>query len=271
MANIKMRDFIKSISENIGLEDLEFINSIPDEVEAPENFNDLFHSNYLTVSAAKNNPDIAKYFKGRHLGTVDSHLKAIFKDNDLMDDYNSLEEEKDTLERLKKSFEIVKSKNQSSGGDDKWKEKEKQLKDAIQKLNDEIKQKTEAIEETENKTNQKWESKFFGLKLRDRLSTKKLTESYDFDDVSLLTTQKLNSLPYIYKLNENDTYDVYDKENPEIRVHKDGKPVSFESIIDEITQKYEKKSDGKPEEKKTVIVDEKNTSGHAMGTYVFGQ
>lgn len=232
------RELLISISKNIGIEDVEFLNAIPDEVEVPENFNELFHKNYLTISSAKNNTDLDAFYRRKIFGTVESNLKAYFKANQMDDVYKPLEDEEDTIARLKKALDVVKTSNKGTGD----KEVEKQLKSEISRLNSEIKLKDEGFSAKENELNSKWESKFFGLSVNDKLAKKQFSETYEADDIRFLVQQKINDLPYVYKRNDKDGFDVYHKETPEIIAHKDGKPLTFDSIIDEVADKYTKKS-----------------------------
>src|SRR5690606_26117728 len=149
-----------------------------------------FHSNYLTLEAAKNNPDINSFYKGKNFGTVDSKLKALFKQNNLMDVYKDLESEEDTLTRLEKSFEALKGLG-GKENNEKASEIKKQYEQKMIELQSELKNRENYIEPIEmERLRSDYESKFFNLNLNNIISRKQLGEGYDFDEVSLLVQGK---------------------------------------------------------------------------------
>lgn len=265
MAN-SLRETLSTISKNIGLDDLEFLNSISDEVEVPENFADLFHANYLTKSAAKNNTDIRDFYKGKFLGTVDSKLKSKLKDTEF---FTEIESEADTLEKLEKAIDYLNSQKGSDNNEDVASIR-KQLNGKITELQRELESRKDWIEPAKFDESQKnWENKFFNYTLNDSLRGLELTKDLDFDEISILVNSKLNSLPYTFKRNENFEFEVYEKDNPELRVHKEGKPLSFNDVVSEVSNKWVKKSDPpKPTEQQIRVEkpDEVNSS-YVMGQY----
>lgn len=264
MAN-NLREFFDEVSKNIEIEDRTFIDNIPDEVEIPENFKEAFYSNYLTIDAAKNHSDINTYFKGKNLGSVDSQLKAFYKQNDMMDVYKELEAEGDTLVKLKKTFEVLKDLKNGGKNDENTKELKKQYEQKFAELQQELEKRKDYVEPTEiERLKQEMDSKLFGYNLNSILSRKQYGEGWEVDEVSILVNGKLNQLPYTFKI-ENDVVVPYEKENPELKAFKNGKPLTFEEIVNELTLKYEKKSDKPQEQRRNVVVESKNDNAHYLG------
>jgi len=264
MANKNLKGFLQEVFENIELEDFDY-EAIP-EMELPENASEEFHKKYLTLTAAKNSPELMGHFKGKYLSSVDLKLKKELGEEKFAE---LKEQEPDSLKMLDLALNEVKTSasEQTKGTDDKaFANYKKQTIKEIEELN----LKLASFENNENKLvseeRNKWLNRLQDAKINEILGGKKFNSSIPTDDVKLLIKNKLNSGPYLIKMDEDLKFKVFDRQNPESEVVKEGKEFTIGQVLDEYSTPYiavngntqTVENNNKPTEKKVVTVQADN-------------
>jgi hypothetical protein len=268
-----LKEFFNVISKNIDLGEDFDLNQIP-EVELPNNFNDDFHQQYLTPLSAKNNKDIMKHFRGQYLNTVDSRLKSAYLANggseDSFNDFKSKEPDSMKLIDvvLNGFVDLTSSKKATSDELEAYKIKtSKQIKDLLgEKESFEDKLKTSVDERDAF-----WKSKLQGTMVKSILNAKQFNDSMSREDSIYLTTRKISDSPYLLELDENMNKVVREKDNPSAIAIKNGENLTWESVLDELSEPYTKKNDQPKERPATVVqVPTNNDNSGGDGRFIVG-
>ena len=263
----------QDISENIELGDFN-IEDIPD-VELPESFNDEFHKKYLTELSARNNPEVMKHFKAKYLSSADLKLKKGFIDNGFTEDeFSELrEQEPDTLKLVDLVFNKVKERKplENPIKDDKEIAKFKaETAKQIESLKLENESFKTQLDSSISENDKKWRDKLKAEKLNSKLNGK--SYGIEKEDAIYLTSKKVEDSPFILALDENLKEKVYSKEDPEMEAVIDGKPVSWDYVLDKYSDSYIKKNDQDVEKPKSiqVSVPKSENRGDVDGRYIVG-
>jgi hypothetical protein len=256
MAN-NARDFFKNVSEKLELENLDFIESIPEDLELPENYSDEFHKNYLTTLSAQNNSDVMKHFKAKYLSSADNKLKKGLIESGFSKD--EVEEmfltEPDSLKLIDKSFEKMRELKVDPPEEDKDIEKLKeqyaakfaeQQKDQL-KIENDWKSKVENLESN-------WKSRYKTSKSNELLSSKKFTSTISDEDAKYLINKNIEESNYLIKMTDDLKFKVYEKDNPDVLVTKEGVEFTYNDVIDKFSEPYLEKNDVTPPKSNTTVV-----------------
>lgn len=273
MANKNLREFIKSISENIDLGEFK-IESIP-EVELPENFNDDFHNQFLTMTAAKNNSELMGHFKGKYLSSADLKIKNGFIANGgTEEEFNILKaQEPDSLKLVDLVFNKVKERKSLENTNSKPdKEFEAYKKETIKQF-EELKAAKENLEATLQEKiiarDSEWENRFKTSKVNEVLSGIKFDSSIPSDDLKLIINSKLNQSNYLIKMQEGQ-FKVYKKDAPDSLALKDGKELQLEDVISEISKPYTAKNDQEGRQERRVVTVQTDAADNGDGRFIPG-
>lgn len=273
MANKNLREFIQSISENIDLGEFN-IEDIP-EVELPENFNDDFHNQFLTMTSAKNNSELMGHFKGKYLSSADLKIKNGFIANGgTEEEFNTLKaQEPDSLKLVDLVFNKVKERKSTENTNGKPdKELEAYKKETIKQI-EELKAAKENLEATFqdkiNASNSDWENRFKTSKVNELLSGIKFDSSIPNEDLKLIINSKLNQSNYLVKMQEGN-FKVYKKDEPESLALKDGKELQLEDVISEISKPYTAKNDQERQPERRTVTVQAEAADSGDGRFVPG-
>jgi len=279
MANKNLREMFQEISENIELGEFN-IEDIPN-VELPENFNTEFHNKYLTFVAAKNNPELMGHFKGKYLSSSDLKIKNGFIAMGGSEEvFNELKkQEPDSLKLVDLVFDKVKElkipvkpvdNDEANKAHKKYKEETALQIEGLLKEKENFESNTaQAIADN----NSNWKAKFTQSRVNELLSGKSFDSTLDPKDVKYLINRRIEDSDYLVKMQDDGSFKVFDRENPESEKIKDGKNVSLSDIITEFSTPYIKKNDqpnpANPTPVKQVVVDTA-TGGDGDGRYIVG-
>jgi len=261
MANKNLREIFQVISEDIELGEEFNIEDVP-EVELPENFNDDFHKKYLTITAAKNNSELMGHFKGKYLSSTDLKLKNGFIANGFTeDDFNELKtQEPDTLKLFDLVFNKVKEAkptgNDNTKPDKAFEQYKKDTIKQIEELKGELSTKDTTFNAQLSDSNKEWSSRFKKSRINELLSGKTFDSSIPKDDLMMIINSKIDASNYLIKMEDDFTFKVYNKSEPDTLALNDGKELGIMQVIDEIAQPYTQKNDQptNPPQTKTVTV-----------------
>lgn len=272
MANKNLREFIKSISENIDLGEFK-IESIP-EVELPENFNDDFHNQFLTMTAAKNNPELMGHFKGKYLSSADLKAKNNFiADGGTEEEFNILKaSEPDSLKLIDLVASETRKRKSTTNSGKPDKEFEAYKKETIKQF-EELKAAKENLEATLQEKiiarDSEWENRFKTSKVNEVLSGIKFDSSIPSDDLKLIINSKLNQSNYLIKMQEGQ-FKVYKKDAPDSLALKDGKELQLEDVISEISKPYTAKNDQEGRQERRVVTVQTDAADNGDGRFIPG-
>ena len=250
---------IKEIAQSAGVENFELSedNTIPSEVV------DTIKSNLITVDSARNNPDVAKHFKGQYLGTVNRELEKFLKDTGIDEQrVNELNSETDTLKRLRAGMNVY-AEHLKNTPDKKVSEKEKELAEKLNQLQARLGETENTWQQKLSQKEQEFENERVKYAVDSQLSTFSFSEAYPIEDVKLLVNSKLQASPYIFKRNGN-KIGVYQKDNPELEAFDGAKRLELSDVLGKFVEPYLKKSAGADEKKKITHETKKNN------TFTFG-
>jgi len=273
MANKNLKEWFEDITENIDLGEFN-IEDIPN-VELPESFNDEFHKKYLTTLSARNNPEVMTHFKAKYLSSADLKLKKGFIENGFTEEefLELKNEEPDTLKLVDLVFNKVKERKsvETPIKDDKAFEK---YKSETAKQIEELKAQNESYESkissVVSENNAKWREKLKATQLTSKLGSK--SYGIEKEDAIYLTMKKVEDSPYILALDEDLKERVYSKDDPDLEAVVDGKPVSWDYVLDKYSESYVKKNDQTIKQPKTttVAVPKSVNAGNVDGRYIVG-
>jgi len=265
-----LREIFQDISENIDLGEFN-IESIPEDVVMPENFKDEFHQKYLTVVAAKNNPLLMGHFKGKYLSSIDLKLKnGLISLGFTEEEIAELKgQESDSLKLVDLAFnKIGERKSSETPNNDKGTEA---LKKAHAKQVSELQGIIEKSEEISNsklsEVNSKWKNQFRDSKLNEILSGKTFDSNIPVDDIKILIKSKIAQSNYDIRLQDDLTFKVFDKNNPDVEAIIEGKTLKIDDIIGEFasvyTEKNQQTTETKPEKRVVEVATVENNSDGA--------
>jgi hypothetical protein len=273
MANKNLREMFLSISENIDLGGFN-MEDIP-ELELPENFNDEFHKNYLTLLSAKNNPDLMGHFKGKYLSSADLKIKNGFLANGgTEEEFNELKsQEPDTLKLVDLIFDKVKDSKSVQNPGSGNKEFEKYKADTAKQIENLLGEKDafdSKLESVVSETNSKWIGRLKKEAVNSRLNSKTYNNGMDKEDAIYLINRKIEDSNFVLALDSELNEKVYDKINPEMEAIVDGKNVSWDSVLDLYSLPYTQKNAQPPVTpvREVTIPSVSTTSGD--GRYIVG-
>jgi hypothetical protein len=121
-------------------------------------------------------------------------------------------------------------------------------------------------EKAVNEESSKWLNRLQEAKINEILSGKKFNSTLPADDLKYLIRNKLNSSPYLIKMDEDLTFKIFNRENPEAEAIKEGKNVTIDEVLNELSLPYIAKNNeaATTEEsvktKQTITVDTKTAS-----------
>ena len=271
--NLNMREWFSSISENIELGEDFDINEIP-EVQLPEGYNESFHNNYLTLTAAKNNSDVMKHFRGKYLSTADGRLKAAYLANGgKEEDFNELKsKEPDSMKMIDLIVSDLATQLKSSSKAptenkdfDAYKiQTSKQIEDLMKENSGWEDRMNSAI----NEKNGEWISKLKSSMINAKLNSKAFNDSIDKKDAVYLTMRRVEDSPFELRLDDELKETVYNKETG-MEAIVDGKNVTWDYVLDESSREYTVKNDQKPTPPREVVVPTV-TANAGEGKYIVG-
>lgn len=277
MANL--REFLDGIFDQLELDKEDekikgFIEAVPEQ-DLPDDFEDTFHKNYLTLNAAKNHADISSHFETKHVSSYNnanlSELKNILPEDKIAE----VNEEKTLTQKIRKAYQLVtefykdqieteKSKKKTDKDDGKVKE----LTDQINTLN---KEKSE-LEETHTSKigdlNKSFEKERVSSKISDLLGNYKFAtnETITNDDIKTLIRSKLSALPYTIK-NTDDGYKVFQKDS-DAEAFDNNKPITVEGLIEKYATPFvEKSKPSNPDTKKPITTDNGQVNKYSFGSH----
>lgn len=259
MKNLK--DFLKELNEVLNVNEIEGFISAENlnEVEISEEGQEKIKGaleNLMTVDGAKNNADLKKYFKeqlypsitGEVLGNTDTELGKLVKQI-FPDDYDKFKEMEMTKDKVKW---LVNNIPNALKSDDKSKEKIQTLQSELEKVNSELAQTNEQKE----KEIESLKSEFYNTQIKGEfnryLLSKEWAEPYSKDGVKkALINEVYNEVngEAVLRYEDDGKIGVYQKDNPELKYTRKGKPVEFNDLVDPKVDDYLKKSGEKPTEK----------------------
>ena len=241
------QDLIKEIAQSAGVESFEFgeDNTIPEEVVS------AIKSNLITPDSAKNNPDVAKHFKGQYLGTVNRELEKFLKDTGIDEGkVGELNNEPDTLKRLRAGMSVY-AEHLKNTPDKKVSEKEKELAEKLNSLQAQLSETQSTWQQKLSAKEQEFENERVNFAVNSKLNSYQFSEAYPVEDVKLLIGSKLNNSPYVFKRN-GDKVGVFQKDNPELEAYDGTKKLELDDVLNKFVEPYLKKSN--PTEKKDKFV-----------------
>jgi hypothetical protein len=251
-----LKEFFGSISEGINLGEGFDVNSIP-EVELPETFNESFHNKFLTVLAAKNNKDVMGHFRGQYLNDADNRLKSSFLSNGgTVEMFKELkDQEPDSMKLIDLIFGKGIELNKTSGAGDNAEfeaykiQTGKQIEDLLG-----FKENAEnSLNSAINSNNIEWASKLKNTMISSRLNGKNFDGGMSKEDAIYLTMRKLEDSDFDLRLDENLQEKVFQKSNPDFEATVEGKNVSWDYVLDDLSKQYLKKNDQQQQQQTTVV------------------
>jgi len=251
----KLKDFINDIIEQAEIDKEDegvksFLEALP-EADLPETFEDTFHKTYMTLSAAKNNADVADHFDKKdsasYANAALSEVKKLLPDH-----VETLEAEKTTTKKIRKAFELLSNhyndqlEEISKGGkkpDEKTQAKIEELTNQINAIQEEKTQLTEAHEKELKELNSSFDNERINSRISDLMGKYKFatTETITEKDIKTLLKTKFNELPYTIK-KVDDNYKVYQK-GTDIEAHENNKPVTLDGLVEKISMPFVEKSE----------------------------
>ncbi len=267
---MKASNFLNKLAKDAGVDlesdALKALLSAPElsEVEIPDEITTQITGQLMTVASAKNNPDIAKHFKGQYLQTVNRDLSGFLKDSGIgQERIDELSKEPDTLKRLRAGLAEYKqyiAANTSNDNNDETDKKIAELTGQINKLREEKAQEATSWQEKLTAQNTSFERERIEAIIQGKLGSYTFADTYPTDDVKVLVKSKIDSLPFLLKRVEGRNIEVFQKDNPEMKAFKDNEAIVFDGLIDEIVAPYLKKGNSDKTKTEKVINADKNKS-----------
>lgn len=263
MSGIKLSEYLKAVANQTGVEqDNEELKSLLSnqplaDIEIPQGIYERLSKGLLTVEAAKNNAELASYFKVKSLGGIDNTLTKQLKELGLEEsELNDALAEKDTYKRVQKLLELTpkqfEARLKTQFGDNvKGKEEYIAKIDLLNKqINEERNSKVLLEQEYAGKLTEK--DRFFEQfqiqhHFEQHLGKYNLTKALPVDDLKVLIAEKLKAEPYVFKLVDGKPA-PYQKENPELEAHGAKGRMTYSDVLDKVVQPYLERA---PEPRKT--------------------
>lgn len=274
------KDFFQDVIKSSGLDEedyKDFINDLP-EKDIPDEVHEKFHNTFLTLDAARNNPDVARHFEKKYLASTDNALLSELKGIVPEDSLEEFNKEKNSVQKARKAIKIARDYYNGLIEEEKSKKKPtnaeevKELQDRINKLQEDKANSLQAItDEYEGKIKQletNFENERYNSTVNDQIGEYQFAENdvLKKDDYKTLIKTKLNDMPYTFRKSEDGKYLAYKKDNPDEQVFVNNKPVTLGGAIEQVATPFVKKSDPDKGERKTVTTTTKNGSDR----YTFG-
>ncbi len=238
---MKLSQLLKKFAGMAGIESqkelTDFIEANKDamELDFPDVAVNLITDKVLTLETAKNNTDLKKHYAGLLFGGLEQGAKeraiALGLSQEKINEIN--ESTQATGQRINLYFEAAKdlfeSVKKSGKGNDEF---AKQLADEQKKLIEFQNQTKAQIAEIESKhlgeiENFAWQTRVNGVKIKEAIPDYLRT-----DAVKGALKSEVEKLGGQLKFNrETQSWDLVQKENPEMKVVKDGKILDFETIF----------------------------------------
>ena len=246
MATDNLREFFVQISENIELGEDFDINDIP-EVALPEAYNDNFHSNFLTLTSAKNNQDVMKHFRGKYLSNADNRLKAAYlAKGGKEEDFNEFNgKEPDSMKLIDLIVGDLAKLKSSSNAPSNNKEHEAYKIQTAKQIEDFIAKEAlfeEKLSDSLSDNNSVWSNRVKSEMINAKLSSKSFNDSMSREDSVFLINRKVENSDFELRLDDDLKQSVYSKKTGMEAVI-DGKNVDWDYVLDNLSYDYTKKND----------------------------
>lgn len=275
--SIKLSDYLVAVATQTGapIDSDEFkallSNQSLAEIELPASVHERFTKGLLTVEAAKNNAELASYFKVKALGGVDNLVTKQLKELDLDEaTLNEVIAEKDSYKRVQKLLELTpkqfEAKLKTQFGDNvKGKEEYIAKIDLLNKqINEERNSKVLLEQEYAGKLTER--DKFFEQfqiqhHFEQHLSKYNLTKALPIEDLKVVIAKKLEAEPVVFKLVDGKPL-PFQKENPDLEAHGAKGRMTYQEVLDKVVQPYLDKP-AEPKRSTSTFVQEGNKSTYA--------
>lgn len=271
----KLKDLLKLFNDQINSNELSALLSASDPNEAEisdEGWEEIKSQveGLLTVESAQTNKDVKKALYKLHEKTIKTDLEdklaSIAEKIEAKDGYKSAKTIEDKIEFLTTELDNIQKPDSSE--DTKTLKKYKQ---DIAELNDQISKLTEdsekQITETKTQYEQKLEKKAFHQYLSNNF---KLADAYQKPEIKQALFDKAYQeakKSATIKLNEDDSFQVFDPETPEKPLYIKNKPAGINDIVSPHLQDYIQVSDPKPSDNPKPSGDSEPKSVHQPGTF----
>lgn len=250
--SIKTSELIKAFATQTGVdteneEFKAFISNQSLDVEIPSSAYEKISKGLMTMDSAKNNPEVASYFKVKALSGVDNMLTKQLKELELDDaTLNEVLAEKDTYKKVQKMLELtpkqLEAKLKTQFGDNvKGKEEYvAKIAELSKKINEEQNAKLLMEQEYAGKLTEK--DKYleqFQVQhyIQHELGNYNLITSIPKEDLKVLINEKLKAQPYVLKLVDGKPL-PFQKENPELEAHGSKGRMSLKDVLDTVVAPY---------------------------------
>jgi len=277
----KASELISKLAKDAGIEQdneaLKAVLSDPklSEVDLPDDFTGAITSKLMTLDSAKNNPDIAKAFKGQYLGTVNRDVEKFLKDNELPDEViEQVQAESDSLARLRAAMKVYAEHKENTYKEqylknapdaEKFKQREDELSNMVNKLKGEVALKDNEKANLRKELEQQFEQERVNWSINQQLAGYEFSDSIPKDDARLLINAKLSTLPYVFRKGTDGQIGVYQKDDPSLVAFEDNKELTVKDVLDKIAAPYLKKHEAPKEEQRRRFEPPKTKNGRSFG------
>lgn len=205
-------------------------------------------SGFLTLESAKNNSDLNKHFKGKHLDMIDQSVAKGIQGLNLPDNVmGDITGETDSRKKIELAFskanDHFKALQPESTNDPELIEKNKELSGKVNSLTEEINKHPQILQEQkDNLTNQFNEEKI-GFRVGEILSSYKISENYQPDYVKWSVNEALGKSPFKIKPDMK----LYQRDNEDLLAQKENQEFMLKDFIEETIAPFLQTTDKPPE------------------------